>query len=248
MKKLNVLITLLVLILFGSCNPKISTSITKKYSPLDYKQEVVVIGLNQADPDDAELLGQIKLGDTGFTTNCSYDVVIDKAKLEARKIGGNVIKIVKHRLPNAMGSSCHRIKAKILRIENTELLLNLEKEAKAETEEAEKILPDVDYAILNIYRHSEIPIISYDLYLGDSVICRVKNNYKTTLYIKEDGLNVLWAETEIRAEIPISIKKGKTYYLRCGHTVGLYVGCPILELVDNKIGKTEFELLNAKNQ
>ena len=246
MKKLNVLITLLVLILFGSCNPKISTSITKKYSPLDYKQEVVVIGLNQAEPSDAEVLGQVKLGDTGFTTNCSYDIVIDKAKLEARKIGGNVIKIIEHKPPTAMSSTCHRITAKILRVEDAEALLSL---LETEMEEEEEILQDVDYAILNVYRYSGSgTLVSYDLYLGDSVICRVKNNYKTTLYIKKDGLNTLWARTEAKSEVPIDIKIGKTYYLRCGITMGAFVGRPKLELVDGKIGKSEFESFNAKNK
>ena len=85
MKNFHGLLILSSLIFFSSCSPKISTSISKNYPPLDYKQEVIVIGLSESEPDKAEVLGQVKIGDTGFSTKCGYDIVIDKAKLEARK-------------------------------------------------------------------------------------------------------------------------------------------------------------------
>src|SRR5665647_156074 len=211
MKHLHSLLFITGLLFLNSCNPKISTSLSKKYPPLDYKQAVLLIGLDQTEPDGAEVLGKVKIGDGGFTTNCSYETVIDKAKMEARKVGGNAIKITEHKLPTALGSSCHRITVKILRIENIDNYIS-----KVE----EEILSDVDYAILNVYRYGGAgALIAYDLNLGDSVICRVKNNFKTTLHIKKDGLNSLWAKTEAKSEVPIDIKMGKTYYLRCGITM-----------------------------
>lgn len=240
MKKLHGLMIISALIFFSSCNPKISTSISKSYPALDYKQEVVVFGLDQSEPDNAEVLGQVKIGDAGLSTNCSYDIVMDKAKLEARKAGGNAIKIIEHKPPTAMGSECHRITARILKVENIENY-----RPKAE----EEVLLNVDYAILNVYRYSGTgALVSYDLYLGDSVICRVKNNFKTTLHIEKDGLNTLWARTEAKSEVPIDIKMGKTYYLRCEITMGAFVGHPKLELIDSKTGKAEFESFKAKNQ
>ena len=241
MKEIHVLTVFAVLIFLGSCNPKISTSISTNYQPLDYKQEVVVIGLSQAEPDNSEYLGEVKIGDSGFSVNCGYDVVIDQAKLEARKVGGNAIKIIEHKPPTAMGSSCHRITARILKVKDVEYYM-------VETED-EEILLDVDYAVFNVYRYGGAgALVGYDLYLGESVICRVQNNYKTTLHIKEDGLNTLWAKTEAKAEVPIDVKIGKTYYLRCGIGMGAFVGRPKLELVDYKTGKVEFESFNAKNQ
>ena len=91
-------------------------------------------------------------------------------------------------------------------------------------------------------------MVGYDLHLGDSTICRVKNNFKTTLYIKKDGLNTLWAKTETKSEVPIDVKMGKTYYLRCGITMGAFVGRPKLELIDSRTGKAEFQSFKAKNQ
>ena len=117
MKKIHVLTVFAVLIFLGSCNPKISTSIRTSYQPLDYKQDVVVIGLDKAEPNDSEYLGEVKIGDSGFSINCGYDVVIDQAKLEARKVGGNAIKIIKHNRPDII-SSCHRITVRVLRLKN----------------------------------------------------------------------------------------------------------------------------------
>jgi len=115
MKKVNfIFISLIVLI---SCNPKISVQINKSYPVLDYKKEVMVIGLKQKIPEGSEEIGFVKVEDTGFTMDCSYEIMVDKAKLEARKIGGNAIKITKHLKPSAK-SSCHQIEAKILYLEN----------------------------------------------------------------------------------------------------------------------------------
>lgn len=239
MKKLHALATIAVLLFFSSCNPKITTSISRSYPPLDYKQEVAVIGLDDKEPDDAELLGQVKIGDSGFSTNCSYATVIDDAKLEARKAGGNAIKIIEHRAPSAFGSSCHSITARILRVENIESIAPQEDE----------FIEGVDYAVLNVYRYSGAgSLISYDLYLGDTVICRVMNSFKTTLHINKDGMNTLWAKTEAKDEIPVKLEFGKTYYLRCSISMGAIVGRPKLELIDAKTGKVEFESFNAKNQ
>lgn len=239
MKKLNGSSMIAVLLSVTSCNPKITTTISRTYPPIDYREEVTVIGLGDIEPDNAEFIGQVRIGDSGFSTNCSYAVVLEKALLEARKAGGNAIKIIEHQLPSAFGSSCHRITAKILKIEDVYNLKPVN----------EEIIPGIDYAILNIYRYGGSgALVSYDLHLGDSVICRVTNSYKTTLHIAKDGLNTIWAKTESKSEVPVKLEFGKTYYLRCGITMGAFVGRPKLELVDPKTGKQEFESFNARNK
>ena len=236
----KILVVGFVCVLTG-CNPKVSTNISKSYPTTAFDAEIAVIELEQTMPNGAEVLGSVKIGDTGFTTNCDYSNVLELAKLEARKVGGNAIKITEHNFPTAMGSSCHRITASILHLENVEAYLP--------KDEDDAVIPDVDYAILNVYRYSGAgSAVSYDLHLGDSVVCRVKNNYKTTLHIKKSGLNTLWAKTEAKSEVPITLKPGHTYYLRCGVKMGAFVGHPHLELIDNKTGKSEFESFNAKNQ
>jgi hypothetical protein len=111
------LLTLFILTLC-SCNPKVITSITKSYPKLDSLQEVKVIEIQQEVPANSEFLGEVKIEDTGFSTNCDYKTVIDAAKLEARKAGGNTLRILSHQSPDSY-SSCHRINANIYRIDNT---------------------------------------------------------------------------------------------------------------------------------
>lgn len=241
MKKSSILLIGCTFVLFSSCAPKISTAISKSYATLDFREEVNVLGLAEDVPANSEELGVIKIGDTGFSTNCDWDVVIDKAKTEARKVGGNAIKITEHIPPSVFGSSCHRITAKILKVDSTENI--------ARSFSVDSTLLDADYALLHVYRHSGAgALVGYDLYLGDTVICRVSNNWKKTIKIKKDGLNTLWAKTEVKKEIPVNIKFGNEYYIRCSVTMGAFVGQPKIEIVDNQTGKAEYQSIRLKKK
>ena len=233
MKKISILLFGFILLL-NSCSPKISTNIKKNYSAIDFREEVKIFGINDALPPNSEVLGVVKIGDTGFSTNCGWDVVIDKARIEARKIGGNAIKITEHTPPSTFGSSCDRITAQILKIDNLE---NFEA-----NQVVDSTLLNADFALLHIYRSGGTgSLVSYDLHLGDSVICNVQNKWKKTFKIKKDGLNTIWAKTESKVEIPINIKFGQEYYLRCSVSMGAIVGRPKLEIVDNQVGKAEYQ-------
>ncbi|MDR1172677.1 MAG: DUF2846 domain-containing protein [Bacteroidales bacterium] len=231
-----------ILLMLNACSPKISTSINRSYAVLDYREDVMVFGVEEVEPDDAERLGTVKVGDTGFSTDCGLDVVIDKAKMEARKIGGNAIKITKHIPPSMWGSSCHRITANILKVDRIENHL-------FSTDFADSSLIGADYALLHIYRQGGPgALLNFDLYLGDLVICQVKNKWKETVKIDKDGLNMLWARTESKMELPIDIRFGNEYYIRCSITMGAFVGRPKLEMVDSKTGKLEFQLISEKEK
>ena len=234
MKKVSRLIMLISLISLSSCTPLVTTKLETSLPSVDTKQEIKVLGLDADIPVDAEILGTVKIGDTGFTINCSYQVVLDKAKQEARKVGGNAIKIIEHIPPGF--SSCHRITAKILKINNASATSLLQRE---------EVTLNRNYAILNIYSDPGPGIIlNYDLHLGDSIICRIKNNLKTTIAIRKEGLNSFWAKTDARSEIQIDIKYGQIYYLRCTISNGELVEHPILEIVDPNVGSKKFEIFS----
>jgi hypothetical protein len=76
-----------------------------------------VLGIEEKIPSNAEKLGTIKVGDSGFSVDCNYATVLDKAKTESRKVGGNVLKITKHKGPD-LWSSCHRITADVYKVKN----------------------------------------------------------------------------------------------------------------------------------
>ncbi len=232
--------TLLIsILLLSSCGPAVTTHITSVNSTLDFREEVLVLGINDSIPDAVKTIGDIKIGDSGLSVNCNYEKVITRAKEEVRKAGGNVLKITQHKMPDML-SSCHRIKAQILYVDCVEELL---KDRQVE----DTVLFEGEYALLHVYRNFPAgALISYNLYLGDSVIARVSNRWKRTLKIKKEGYNSLMARTEVKREIPIDIEFGKEYYLKCSVGMGAMIARPVLELVDSKQGKMEMESFKMK--
>ncbi|HOS16888.1 MAG TPA: hypothetical protein PKX15_07770 [Bacteroidales bacterium] len=239
MKHISILLYTSLLFITTACSPKITTTIVKNYPPIDYQEEVRILGLYDSIPADSEELGIVKIGDSGFTVDCGWDVVIDYAKMEARKAGGNAIQIIEHTPPNPFGSSCHKIIAKIYRVNNFDSIPN--------TMVKDSSLLNADYALLNVYRQSAMGVlVSYELYLGDTFLCRVSNKTKKSIRIRKEGSYVLWAKTETKEELPINLKFGNNYYIRCGVSMGVFMGRPELNLIDNSIGKTEFQSIKLK--
>lgn len=229
---LNGLFLFLLAVFLTSGAPRINTSITKEYPPLDYKEDVKVFYLNDSISSKAEELGFIDLGDTGFTTKCNLEQMLEYAKIEARKIGGNAIKIIKHKSPD-LSSTCHRIVLLVFKISDSDI-------PKAQDSIVDSVKKD--YALLHVYRVGNYGyLVEYDLYLGDSVICRVESDWRKTIRIKKDGFNSLWARTETKQEVPINIKLGQEYYIRCDVGMGAFVGRPVIEVVSNDIGRYEFK-------
>ncbi|WP_264530678.1 hypothetical protein [Flavobacterium sp. N502540] len=110
---------LFITVAFCSCSPKIRTSVSEKHDKLNESDKVVVFNAKSELPSAYSKIGSTKIGDTGFTTNCSLNTVLEKAKTEARKSGANALLITEHLYPSTFGSSCHRITADLLRVENT---------------------------------------------------------------------------------------------------------------------------------
>ena len=117
--KINVFLIIGSILILTSCSAKLTSSMQKTYAPLDYKEEVRVFELGEGIPSNAEKLGTIKVGDSGFSVSCSYATVLDKAKTESRKVGGNILKITKHKRPD-LWSSCHRITADVYKVDSIE--------------------------------------------------------------------------------------------------------------------------------
>jgi hypothetical protein len=97
-------------------------------------------------------------------------------------------------------------------------------------------------ATLYIYRPGSFigAVISYELYKGDQVICRIRNNSRCQIEIEEEGLIELWAKTEKKKTIHIYIVPGQSYYLKCGTAVGVFVGRPEMTIISAEQGESEF--------
>jgi len=113
--KIFSIITLFLLTLFlVGCASTISTTYTTKYSPTPTSEPIIVYGLNDSVPANTQKIGTIKIGDSGFSVDCGWNQVIEKAKNECRKIGGNGIRLVSISKPD-LTSTCYRITAYALK-------------------------------------------------------------------------------------------------------------------------------------
>jgi hypothetical protein len=107
-----------------------------------------------------------------------------------------------------------------------------------------------DIALVHIYRVGQLAgaAIGYDIHLDDQVIWRARNKSKATIRMGKAGIAALWAKTESRIDLPIDIRLGHEYYVRCGVRMGAFVGRPGLELVDAATGRAEFESIPVEAQ
>ncbi|MDR2287284.1 MAG: DUF2846 domain-containing protein [Prevotellaceae bacterium] len=107
---------------------------------------------------------------------------------------------------------------------------------------------DETCALFHIYRPNSIAgmAIGYDLYFDNEFVYRVTNKSKITIRVASEGIHTLWAETESKTELPIDVKFGNEYYIKCGVGMGVLVGRPKLELVYNDIGWNEYSKIKTK--
>jgi hypothetical protein len=230
MKKIMFFVGIIAFI--SSCSPKISTTITKQHPPLTSQEKVLIFGLQDPQPRDAEILGIVRIGNAMTSKDCDLYTILPKAMTEARKIGGNALKITEH-IPNS--NACHQITASILKLDYPE-------EHTIET-----IPHNANYALLHLFRPNGLgTLLTYDLFLDTSIIARSGNNWRETVKFETEGEYVLWGRTEQTASLPLNIKHGNEYYVRSSIGQGIFVGRPALTLMDNNFGRIEFQSITTK--
>lgn len=228
---------MLCLVLLVACSPKIKTTIIskEKQKALTYDAKIYSYAVYDSLPKGSTHLATASVSGKPFVFTCDYATMLDKAQEKARKIGANIVKVTEHKIPGFWTSNCHRLKVDLYRNDAIGLLEKLDI-GKSQNPD----LINADYALLHVYRYKGMgAFVSYNLNLGDSTLCRVKNNFSTTIKIKKEGLNNLNARTEASVELPFDVTFGKEYYLRCAIQPGLVVGRPLMELVPANIGKAE---------
>lgn len=234
MKKNCIIFVILTFCGLG-CSPKITSNLSSMYEPLVEEEEVVVLDASTPVPADAESLGTVKIGDTGFTTseNGSYDAVITIAKEKARLAGGNVVRIISHKSPDML-STIHRIEVEILRISDISSL-DLSRVSIINAEHG-------DCAIIYFYRKPGMGVlVNYDVHIGETTVYRARINSTAEVKVYEAGQLEIWAKTESKTSLPITVELGGEYYIRCDVDKGAFVGRPAFEIVPFSIGKSDYD-------
>lgn len=237
-----------------SCSPNVGRVINSNLPPLDFDTEIHIIELGGTVPANSVHVGDLKIGDKGYTLNnqytidCSYEVVLKTAKKMARGSGANFIQITEVTEPTVL-STCYRIKARMYR--------NLDPQAIAEIKEVQneknksRLSKDADFAVIHFYRPKNINgfLLSFDIKLEDgTVIGKMKNNSYFTHETKNFGQHTFWAETHVSGVmktdgVTLDMKAGEEYFIRCGVNTESDIGRPDLFLIENRLGILEVQEL-----
>ena len=84
-------ISFLFSLFLSSCSAVINESISKTYSYLPIDAKIAILEVKHNVPANAEKLGFISFGDSGFSTDCDYYSNLSKARRRAREIGANLL-------------------------------------------------------------------------------------------------------------------------------------------------------------
>lgn len=239
MKKLFFLATML---LFISCSTSISTKLaTTNYQKLSDDHQVIVLEKSDVLPDKSEFIGDVKIGDSGFTTDCGFNKVMTDATTSAKNAGANIIQIIQIKKPTALGSTCYRIKAKMYRNLNADALVQISEIRKVKNKS--RLAENADYALIHFYR----PSSGLGALLGfkikdsnDSIVGRLRNGEKFIYKTKKFGKQTFYGVLETKEEVVINIEKGKEYFVRCSVNMGVVIGRPEINTIENYMGMNEY--------
>lgn len=146
------------LVVLTSCSPKITTTVMKIRPPVRSDMEVMVFDTPDHLSEKAEILGIVEVGDAGATTNCGYEAMMGLLKEEARKMGGNAVRILLYRPPDGF-SSCHRFKAEVIYLPpGEENIVNRPGPDESEILVTEPVVTDPDLIVFTN---------------GDSIYCKI---------------------------------------------------------------------------
>ncbi|MCI5083246.1 MAG: DUF2846 domain-containing protein [Saprospiraceae bacterium] len=233
----NLFLLLPTLLLLQSCSLAVRSKLAEeKFPPIEAEQEILVFRNSENIPSSSALVGELSIGDKGFSTDCDYETVLAEAKKTARKSGSNLLLIKEIIEPDVL-STCYRIKAGMYRNLDKTFLAELE-QRKAERNKS-RLPADADYAMVYFFRNKEFSgsLVSYKIRLeDDTVIGKIKNGKKLTYKVTDFGAITFSAKTEAEETITLNIEKGQEYFIECGVKLGAFVGRPTFSQVENNFG------------
>lgn len=99
----------------SSCSTRKMMNVLQYAEP--YVGDITIKGFGETIPENAILLGNVFVGEAGFTAtkNCTFQQVMNDVKTLAKEMGGNMIVITEHKIPNTgeKSSTCHQITANV---------------------------------------------------------------------------------------------------------------------------------------
>ncbi len=121
MYKIFNLLAFVILLLTVACQPPVKTIPRRVKTGLDSLPYAAVLESREAQNLLSNRpLATILVKDRGWSRDCEYPEVVERARNKAKRLGANVLVIVEHTLPDQTGSSCSRIRAEVYRVPSLE--------------------------------------------------------------------------------------------------------------------------------
>ncbi len=231
----NIFISIIICTILLSACSHIRTSIIKTYDNNLNCNHIALYGIRDTLPDNAEKLGFVRIFGAKSALGDNLEKNILEAKYEAKKIGGNALRITMPS-PTDYVTSERKLRAEIYRIP---LDTNFTEPSVQQSSDT------TTHAILHFYRTNTTygNIWVYPVLLNDSLVYNSINSSSKDVIINHYGTVTIIAVTESRASLTITIEPGKEYYIKCGIRPGNFVAKPSLWLMRDDIGKFEFDLI-----
>lgn len=218
----------------------------KSFAQYQLPGDVLICDENTPAPANCRMIEDINVPSSFMRTACTKEQVIQAGKQLARKKGGNVLKIDELRKIGVFKNGCWEMEAHVYYMADTVRLQKLIAAAiermPKDTVTAKLIADTASYALLYVYRPMSLKGIGlpYAVHVNEEEICTVgaKSCHKIKYY--EEGPAKIWGTIEKRAEERLNIKFGKAYFIRCEVGDGVWVGRPLITVMDPNKGYTEY--------
>lgn len=101
------------LLILPACKLKTIVSVNDYYAPTSGRLPIYQTG--QQLPSDIIRIGSIVVGESGLTPtkDCTYEACMTLIETEAKKVGADIVYLVKVQEPKAWGSTCYNITAEL---------------------------------------------------------------------------------------------------------------------------------------
>ncbi len=150
MKRISLFACVLLAVLLTGCAPRVATDLASHEWPATSPDSVYVFHINERVPQGAQVIGKVKVVDTGFSVGGSYERVMQLAVNATAKNGGNGLKITEHHWPDRH-STIHRVWGDMLRIPESALAESEEPDTM-EYSALQQVLPTEEYAEFMEYK------------------------------------------------------------------------------------------------
>ena len=112
MKQITKMLFFITVSGFISGSPKITSNFINPQPKLSIDEKVALLDIEHDLPNNIMKVGNLRFQDSGFSTDCSFNSLMNKARIEARKNGANIVKVVDKKTPD-LWSSCYRLKIEL---------------------------------------------------------------------------------------------------------------------------------------